>query len=72
MFLLQVIVKTSAQYELQQKKKKNKPYVSSIKKLNINFYSDVSDKAKVQQHTDSFSRVRVTMRCNQRTNNAAV
>lgn len=50
MFLLQVIVKTSKQYELQQKKK-NKLYVPSIKKLNINFYSDVSDKAKVQQQT---------------------
>ncbi|XP_034544119.1 calcyon neuron-specific vesicular protein [Notolabrus celidotus] len=41
-----VIVKTSAQYQLQQKKK-NKLYVPSIKKLNINFYSDVSDKAKI-------------------------
>uniref|UniRef100_UPI0037E91AFF calcyon neuron-specific vesicular protein isoform X2 n=1 Tax=Semicossyphus pulcher TaxID=241346 RepID=UPI0037E91AFF len=41
-----VIVKTSTQYQLQQKKK-NKLYVPSIKKLNINFYSDVSDKAKI-------------------------
>ncbi|KAI4832813.1 hypothetical protein KUCAC02_015757 [Chaenocephalus aceratus] len=41
-----VIVKTSTQYQLQQKKK-NKPYVPNIKKLNINFYSDVTEKAKV-------------------------
>lgn len=54
MFLLQVIVKTSTQYELQQKKK-NKLYVPSIKKLNINFYSDVSDKAKVQQQIESLN-----------------
>lgn len=48
-FLLQVIVKTSTQYQLQQKK--NKLYVPNIKKLNISFYSDVSEKAKVQQET---------------------
>ncbi|KAK5866204.1 hypothetical protein PBY51_020413 [Eleginops maclovinus] len=41
-----VIVKTSTQYQLQQKRK-DKPYVPNIKKLNINFYSDVSEKAKV-------------------------
>ncbi|XP_029293432.1 calcyon neuron-specific vesicular protein [Cottoperca gobio] len=41
-----VIVKTSTQYQLQQKKK-NKLYVPNIKKLNINFYSDVSEKAKI-------------------------
>uniref|UniRef100_A0A673AKD4 Calcyon neuron-specific vesicular protein n=1 Tax=Sphaeramia orbicularis TaxID=375764 RepID=A0A673AKD4_9TELE len=40
-----VIVKTSTQYQMQQKK--SKLYVPSIKKLNINFYSDVSEKAKV-------------------------
>ncbi|XP_037619533.1 calcyon neuron-specific vesicular protein isoform X2 [Sebastes umbrosus] len=40
-----VIVKTSTQYQLQQKK--NKLYVPNIKKLNINFYSDVSEKAKI-------------------------
>ncbi|XP_070844196.1 calcyon neuron-specific vesicular protein [Chaetodon trifascialis] len=45
-FAEKVIVKTSTQYQLQQKKK-NKLYVPSIKKLNINFYSDVSDKAKI-------------------------
>ncbi|KAM9362965.1 calcyon neuron-specific vesicular protein [Symphorus nematophorus] len=45
-FADKVIVKTSTQYQLQQKKK-NKLYVPSIKKLNINFYSDVSDKAKI-------------------------
>ncbi|KAM3622751.1 uncharacterized protein V6R79_002779 [Siganus canaliculatus] len=45
-FAEKVIVKTSTQYQLQQKKK-NKLYVPSIKKLSINFYSDVSDKAKI-------------------------
>jgi len=46
MSLLQVIVKTSTQYQLQQQKK-DRLYVPNIKKLNINFYSDVSDRAKV-------------------------
>lgn len=41
-------MKTSTQYQLQQKKR-SKLYIPNIKKLNINFYSDVSDKAKVQQ-----------------------
>ncbi|XP_071762403.1 calcyon neuron-specific vesicular protein [Centroberyx gerrardi] len=41
-----VIVKTTTQYQLQQKKK-NKLYVPNIRKLNINFYSDVSEKAKI-------------------------
>ncbi|XP_059192544.1 calcyon neuron-specific vesicular protein isoform X2 [Centropristis striata] len=45
-FAEKVIVKTSTQYQLQQKKK-NKMYVPNIKKLNINFYSDVSEKAKI-------------------------
>nr|XP_046264237.1 calcyon neuron-specific vesicular protein isoform X2 [Scatophagus argus] len=45
-FAEKVIVKTSTQYEIQQKKK-NKLYAPNIKKLNINFYSDVSDKAKI-------------------------
>ncbi|KAM7418980.1 hypothetical protein PAMA_016206 [Pampus argenteus] len=45
-FADKVIVKTSTQYQLQQKKK-NKFYVPNIKKLNINFYSDVSEKAKI-------------------------
>uniref|UniRef100_A0AAQ4Q936 Calcyon neuron-specific vesicular protein n=1 Tax=Gasterosteus aculeatus aculeatus TaxID=481459 RepID=A0AAQ4Q936_GASAC len=44
-FADKVIVKTVTQYQLQQKK--NKLYVPNIKKLNINFYSDVSDKAKI-------------------------
>ncbi|KAL6110305.1 uncharacterized protein ACO6RY_19414 [Pungitius sinensis] len=44
-FADKVIVKTLTQYQLQQKK--NKLYVPNIKKLNINFYSDVSDKAKI-------------------------
>ncbi|XP_035390520.1 calcyon neuron-specific vesicular protein [Electrophorus electricus] len=41
-----VIVKTTTEYQLQQKKKK-KPYVSSIKKLNINLYNEVSEKVKL-------------------------
>ncbi|KAI3352968.1 hypothetical protein L3Q82_019541 [Scortum barcoo] len=45
-FADKVIVKTSTQYQLQQQKK-NRLYVPNIKKLNINFYSDVSDKAKI-------------------------
>nr|XP_033479023.1 calcyon neuron-specific vesicular protein isoform X1 [Epinephelus lanceolatus] len=45
-FTDKVVVKTSTQYQLQQKKK-NKLYVPNIKKLNINFYSDVSEKAKI-------------------------
>ncbi|XP_034755614.1 calcyon neuron-specific vesicular protein isoform X1 [Etheostoma cragini] len=45
-FADKVIVKTSTQYQLPQKKK-NKLYVPNIKKLNINFYSDVSEKAKI-------------------------
>ncbi|XP_042248145.1 calcyon neuron-specific vesicular protein [Thunnus albacares] len=44
-FAEKVIVKTSTQYQLQQKK--NKLYVPNIKKLNINFYSDVSEKVKI-------------------------
>ncbi|XP_068448333.1 calcyon neuron-specific vesicular protein isoform X2 [Clinocottus analis] len=44
-FADKVIVKTSTRYQLQQKK--NKLYLPNIKKLNINFYSDVSDKAKI-------------------------
>lgn len=43
-------MKTSTQYQLQQKK--SKLYVPNIKKLNINFYSDVSEKAKVQEQPD--------------------
>ncbi|KAM3865098.1 calcyon neuron-specific vesicular protein [Diretmus argenteus] len=41
-----VIVKTTTQYQLQQKKK-NKLYVPNIRKLNINIYSDVLEKAKI-------------------------
>lgn len=50
-------MKTSTQYQLQQKKK-NKLYFPNIKKLNINLYSDVSEKAKVKGenlHTCKFS-----------------
>ncbi|KAK1802813.1 hypothetical protein P4O66_021349, partial [Electrophorus voltai] len=43
---IRVIVKTTTEYQLQQKKKK-KPYVSSIKKLNINLYNEVSEKVKL-------------------------
>ncbi|GAA6229684.1 neuron-specific protein family member 1-like [Lates japonicus] len=44
-FADKIIVKTSTQYQLQQKK--SKLYVPNIKKLNINFYSDVSEKVKI-------------------------
>ena len=52
LFLVQIIVKTTTQYQLQQKKK-NKLYVPNIKKLNINFYSDVSEKIKVTNNRKS-------------------
>ncbi|XP_072240632.1 calcyon neuron-specific vesicular protein isoform X1 [Leuresthes tenuis] len=45
-FADKVIVKTSTQYQLQQQRK-DRLYVPNIKKLNINFYSDVSDRAKI-------------------------
>ncbi|XP_056265536.1 calcyon neuron-specific vesicular protein [Pseudoliparis swirei] len=45
-FADKIIVRTSTQYQLQQKKK-NKLYEPNIRKLKINFYSDVSDKAKI-------------------------
>ncbi|MFT7805881.1 neuron-specific protein family member 1-like [Arapaima gigas] len=41
-----VIVKTTTEYQLQQKKKK-KTCVPSIKKLNINLYDEVSEKVKL-------------------------
>ncbi|XP_076027155.1 calcyon neuron-specific vesicular protein [Genypterus blacodes] len=41
-----VIVKTMTQYQVQHKKK-NKFYLPNIRKLNINFYNDVSEKAKI-------------------------
>ncbi|KAI1894283.1 hypothetical protein AGOR_G00114220 [Albula goreensis] len=41
-----VIVKTTTEYQLQQKKKK-KLYVPGIKKLNINLYDEVSEKVKL-------------------------
>nr|XP_020474063.1 neuron-specific protein family member 1-like isoform X1 [Monopterus albus] len=44
-FADKVIVKTSTQYQLQQKK--NKLHVPNIKKLNIKFYNDVSEKVKI-------------------------
>ncbi|XP_061083441.1 neuronal vesicle trafficking-associated protein 1-like [Conger conger] len=40
-----VIVKTTTEYQLQQKKKKL--YVPGIKKLNINLYDEVSEKVKL-------------------------
>ncbi|XP_060923477.1 calcyon neuron-specific vesicular protein [Limanda limanda] len=45
-FADKIIVKTTTQYQLQQKKK-NKLYLPNIKKLNINFYSEVSEKIKI-------------------------
>ncbi|XP_062242979.1 calcyon neuron-specific vesicular protein isoform X1 [Platichthys flesus] len=45
-FADKIIVKTTTQYQLQQEKK-NKLYLPNIKKLNINFYSDVSEKIKI-------------------------
>ncbi|XP_013868967.1 calcyon neuron-specific vesicular protein isoform X3 [Austrofundulus limnaeus] len=45
-FADKVIVKTKTQFQLQQQQK-NKLYVPDIKKLNINFYTDVSDKVKI-------------------------
>ncbi|XP_029912272.1 calcyon neuron-specific vesicular protein [Myripristis murdjan] len=41
-----VTVKTTTQYQVQQKKK-NKLHMPNVRKLNINFYSDVSEKAKI-------------------------
>ncbi|MGH0116725.1 UNVERIFIED_CONTAM: hypothetical protein FKN15_021273 [Acipenser sinensis] len=41
-----VIVKTTTEYQLQQKKKR-KLYVPGIKKLNINLYDEVSEKVKL-------------------------
>lgn len=43
---LQVIVKTTTEYELQKKQKK-KLYLPGIKKLNINLYDEMSEKVKV-------------------------
>uniref|UniRef100_A0A1A8CF18 Calcyon neuron-specific vesicular protein n=1 Tax=Nothobranchius kadleci TaxID=1051664 RepID=A0A1A8CF18_NOTKA len=43
-FADEVVVKTKTEYQLQQK---NRRFVPNIRKLNINFYSDVSDKAKI-------------------------
>ncbi|CAL8333684.1 unnamed protein product [Lota lota] len=42
----QVIVKTKTQYELQQKRER-RLYVPSIRRFNINFYSNVSEKTKI-------------------------
>ncbi|KAM4750659.1 calcyon neuron-specific vesicular protein isoform 2-T2 [Anableps anableps] len=41
-----VIVKTKTQFQLKQQQR-NRLYVPNIKKLNINFYNDVSDKVKI-------------------------
>ncbi|XP_076839241.1 calcyon neuron-specific vesicular protein [Brachyhypopomus gauderio] len=40
-----VIVKTTTEYQLQQQKRR--PYVPGIKKLNINLYSEMSEKVKL-------------------------
>ncbi|MGH0168571.1 UNVERIFIED_CONTAM: hypothetical protein FKN15_055045 [Acipenser sinensis] len=45
-FVFKVIVKTTTEYQLQQKKKR-KFYVPGIKKLNINLYDEVSEKVKL-------------------------
>ncbi|XP_029480438.2 neuronal vesicle trafficking-associated protein 1-like [Oncorhynchus nerka] len=45
-YLDKVIVKTTTEYQLQQKKKK-KLYVPGIKKLNIKLYNEVSEKVKL-------------------------
>ncbi|XP_072318593.1 calcyon neuron-specific vesicular protein [Eucyclogobius newberryi] len=44
-FTDKVIVKTSTQFQLQQKKRRL--FMPSIKRLNIHFYRDVSEKAKI-------------------------
>ncbi|CAL9700523.1 unnamed protein product [Knipowitschia caucasica] len=44
-FTDKVIVKTSTQFQLQQKKRQL--FMPNLKKLNINFYRDVSEKAKI-------------------------
>ncbi|XP_049575771.1 calcyon neuron-specific vesicular protein [Syngnathus scovelli] len=45
-FADKVIVKTTTHYQLQQKKK-NKLFMPSTERLNINFYKNVSDRAKI-------------------------
>nr|XP_046189297.1 neuronal vesicle trafficking-associated protein 1-like [Oncorhynchus gorbuscha] len=45
-YLDKVIVKTTTEYQLQQKKKK-KLYVPGIKKLNIKLHNEVSEKVKL-------------------------
>lgn len=44
-FTDKVVVKTSTQFQLQQKK--SRLFMPSIKRLNIHFYRDVSEKAKI-------------------------
>uniref|UniRef100_A0A3B3ZFN6 Uncharacterized protein n=2 Tax=Periophthalmus magnuspinnatus TaxID=409849 RepID=A0A3B3ZFN6_9GOBI len=44
-FTDKVIVKTSTQFQLQQKKRRL--FMPSVKRLNVHFYRDVSDKAKI-------------------------
>ncbi|CAL8355608.1 unnamed protein product [Boreogadus saida] len=46
LFKCQVFVKTKTQYQLQQKSKR-RLYVPSIRRFNINFYSNVSEKTKI-------------------------
>ncbi|XP_037111668.1 calcyon neuron-specific vesicular protein [Syngnathus acus] len=45
-FADKVIVKTTTHYQLQQKKK-NKLFMPSTERLNINFYKNVSDRVKI-------------------------
>ncbi|KAK7930114.1 hypothetical protein WMY93_006509 [Mugilogobius chulae] len=44
-FADKVIVKTSTQFHMQQKKRRQ--FIPNIKKFNIHFYRDVSEKAKI-------------------------
>uniref|UniRef100_A0A4W5NQG2 Calcyon neuron-specific vesicular protein n=1 Tax=Hucho hucho TaxID=62062 RepID=A0A4W5NQG2_9TELE len=53
-YLDKVIVKTTTEYQLQQKKKK-KLYVPGIKKLNIKLYDEVSEKVKVKTYLGASS-----------------
>lgn len=51
-YSLQVVVNTSARYEVRQQKR-NGLHVPRVKKMNISFYSNVSDRAKVGRQLES-------------------
>lgn len=59
-FLPQIIVKTSAQYELQ--KKQQQQCVPGASKLNIKFHSNVSDRAKVPSFPREFFGIKVRLK----------